>query len=392
MKQVKLRPLAYGLAAAASTLFATSAFAQSSVTLYGIVDEAVRYQTNAGVNGTNLASMGVGVETPSRWGIKGSEDLGNGLSAIFRLESQFNAWNGQLSSSSSMFSRMAYVGLSSKRYGTVMIGRNQTPFFTQMANVYDPLTVADYWQDSWVFNGVGPFLTLNNSIKYTNDIGGLHIEGLYAFGNQAGAIGLGAAYGVELQYTYGPFMLGAGFQQNDVSSISINNQPASLTKNGAKFNILHVSGNYQITPSIDLMFGWMHSQDRTGLTDLDMQQGSAPTLSGVSPNRIDDSFYVGATWQVTQPVKLTLAGYYDHARGAECANGTQCNGVNYSGTLLGEYSFSKRTEIYGTVDFSRGMGAFAADYPGMMAPGSSVITGTGRTNNVGVAIGVRNIF
>jgi len=57
-----------------------------------------------------------------------------------------------------------------------------------------------------------------------------------------------------------------------------------------------------------------------------MQQGSAPTLAGVSPNRIDDSFYVGATWKVTPPLKLTLAGYYDHARGAECANGRSAMG------------------------------------------------------------------
>lgn len=102
-------------------------------------------------------------------------------------------------------------------------------------------------------------------------------------------------------------------------------------------------------------------------------------LTHVSPNRIDDSFYVGSTWQATPVLALTLAGYYDHARNAATLDGTLGAGINYSGTLLAEYSLSKRTEVYGTVDFTRGTGAFLADYPG-------------RNNQTGVAIGLRNIF
>jgi len=392
MKRDKLKALAAAVGATGMMLVSTGAFAQSSVTLYGLIDEAIRYQTNAGPNGSNQASMGIGVETPSRWGIKGSEALSGDLSAIFRLESQFDAWDGQLASSSTMFSRMAYVGLASKRYGSVMVGRNMTPFFDTMGSIFDPLTVADYWQDSWIYNGIGPFLILNNSVKYVNDIGGLHVEGLYAFGNQAGAVGLGSSYAVELSYHYKAATLGVGFQQDDVASVAINNMPPSQTKNGAKFNLLHVSGAYQLTPSINLMAGWMHMQDRTGLTDLDMQQPYAPTLSGVSPNRIDDAFYVGGTWQATPPLKFTLAGYYDHARNAALADGTLGNGINYSGTLLGEYSLSKRTEFYGSVDFSRGNGAFTADYAGVTMPGSSTIIGPGRSNNVAVTVGLRTIF
>ncbi|MGB8418491.1 porin [Paraburkholderia sp.] len=378
-------------AVAAATLCATSAMAQSSVTLYGLADTAIRYQTNAGVNGTNQTQLGVGVETPSRWGLKGSEDLGGGLSAIFRLENGFNLWDGALSSSGVQFSRMAYIGLSSKDYGTLTFGRQQSPFFSAMGNLFDPLTVGDYWQDSWVYNGVGPFLTINNSVKYAKDFGGLHIEGMYGFGNQAGAVGLGSMYGVEASYAFGPATFGAGFQQNDVASAPINGQPPAAT-NGAKFNILHVSATYKITPAVNLLAGWLHSHDRTGLTDFNMQQAQAPTLPGTgSPNRIDDSFYVGAAWQATTPLSITLAGYYDHARNAERLDGTLGTGINYSATLLGEYSLSKRTEVYGTVDFARGNGAFAADYPGSSIPGSTSLT-AGRTNNVGVAIGLRNIF
>ena len=69
---------------------AQSASAQSSVTLYGIVDTSIRYLTNADANNDSRLAMGVGPITGSRWGLKGSEDLGGGLSAIFRIENGFN--------------------------------------------------------------------------------------------------------------------------------------------------------------------------------------------------------------------------------------------------------------------------------------------------------------
>ncbi len=348
------------------TLSAQSAFAQSSVTLYGLVDTSIRYLTNANSKNDSQVSMGEGVETPSRFGLKGSEDLGGGTSVIFKLENQFQLWSGKFdNSNNTLFQRNAYVGLSNDKYGTLTLGRQQTPFFDMMGNVYDPLTVADYWQDSYVYNPVGPFLFTNSSVKYTGQFGGLHVEGMYGFGGVAGSTGENSMYGLTASYAFGPLSADVGFQQNDVS--------------GKKFNIVNVSTAYSITPTLKLLAGWLHSQDNTGLADLDMQQSGAPTLPRVSPNRIDDSFYVGSTWQVTPPLALTFAGYYDHARNAAKLDGSLGVGVNYSATVLAEYSLSKRTEVYGTVDFTRGNGAFLADYPG-------------RNNQTGVAIGLRNIF
>jgi predicted porin len=234
-----------------------------------------------------------------------------------------------------------------------------------MGNTYDPLTVGDFWQDSWVYNPVGPFLFSNSSVKYSGHFGGLQVEGMYGFGGVPGSTGENSMYGLTASYTIGPVSADAGFQQNDVD--------------GKKFNIVNVSTVYNVTPAVKLLAGWLHSQDNTGLADADMQQAGAPTLPFVSPNRIDDSFYVGSTWQVTPPLALTAAGYYDHARNAATLDGTLGVGINYSATLLAEYSLSKRTEVYGTVDFTRGNGAFLADYPG-------------RNNQTGVAIGLRNIF
>lgn len=354
------------LGAALLALSAQSAFAQSSVTLYGLVDTALRYQTNANAQNDNLASMVEGVETPSRFGFKGTEDLGDGTQAIFKLESQINLWNGALSNPNQLFSRNAYVGLANNTYGTVTLGMQQTPFFEAMGNTFDPLTVADYWQDSWAYNPIGPYLFANNSVKYKNTIAGLQLEGIYSFGGQPGSLGYNSMYGFTAEYDIAALQTVVGFQQNDVE--------------GKKFNALNVGVTYAILPTVKLLAGWLHYQDQTGRTDLNEQQSGAPTLTFTSPNRIDDNFYIGSTWQATAPLALTAAGYYGHARNAAMPGDTTLGiGINYSATLLAEYSLSKRTEVYGTVDFTRGTGAYAVDYPG-------------RNNQTAVAIGLRNIF
>ena len=371
------------------TVAASSAFAQSSVTLYGLVDTAVRYQTNAGPDGKDVFGMTVGPETNSRWGLRGTEDLGGGLSAVFRLENEFKAYNGQMSPANTLFGRQSYVGLSSNQYGTLTFGRQYSPIYDTMGDVFDPLTVGDYWQDSWMYNGIGNYLEVNNSVKYKVTVGGLSVDAIYGFGNNAGSVGLGSTYGVELTYVYGPASLNTGFQQTSVATTSASPTDAV---NGAKINFLHVSGAYQITPAVRLLGGWLHQQDQTGLTDAAMQQGGAPALRGASLNRIDDTLYVGANWQATGPLLFTFAGYYGHTRNAELLDGTLGNGINYSATVLAEYSLSRRTEVYGTVDFARGNGTFAADYPGSTNPTTGAVDQIGRTNNVGAAIGLRTTF
>jgi predicted porin len=225
-----------------------------------------------------------------------------------------------------------------------------------------------------------------NSVKYAASYNGLSIDAIYGFGNHAGAMGLDSTYGVELTYAHGPASINAGFQQTSVSSAN------GSAINGAKVNFLHVSSAYQITSTVRLLAGWLHGQDKTGTTDANMQQAGAPTLNGHSPNRIDDTFYVGANWRATPPLLITVAGYYGHARNAERLDGTLGSGVNYSATMLAEYSLSKRTEVYGTVDFARGTGAFAADYPGVTNPATGNVDRIGRTNNVGAAVGLRQMF
>ncbi|HXE18309.1 MAG TPA: porin, partial [Castellaniella sp.] len=117
------------LAAALLAGFATAGVAQAetSVTLYGILDTGYGYQNfkdSHGATDFRARSSGLrsGFVNGNRWGLKGAEDLGNGLRAIFQLENGFNIGTGSLDGNN-MFNRQAFVGLSSDNWGSLTLGR-----------------------------------------------------------------------------------------------------------------------------------------------------------------------------------------------------------------------------------------------------------------------------
>ena len=139
-------------ATAVSATFACAAHAQSSVTLYGIVDAGLTYVSNEVSKDSTVTSDGRvtggkamfgmtgGNIQPSRWGLRGVEDLGGGLKTVFNLESGFNIANGNQAVSNKLFNRQAYVGLSNE-YGTVSFGRQ----YDSVVDYLAPLTAAGSW-------------------------------------------------------------------------------------------------------------------------------------------------------------------------------------------------------------------------------------------------------
>lgn len=106
-----------------------SALAQTGLTLYGNIDASVVSASNIGPDNDRRWSFGEGNWAPSVWGLKGSEDLGGGMQAHFRLEGGFNSGNGGIANggTTGIFSRMANVGLSGP-FGSVTAGLNLSPF------------------------------------------------------------------------------------------------------------------------------------------------------------------------------------------------------------------------------------------------------------------------
>ncbi|WP_049017806.1 porin, partial [Burkholderia multivorans] len=112
---------------------------QSSVTLYGVIDEGLNYTNNVGTG--HVYEMASGYAQGSRWGLKGNEELGGGLKAVFQLENGFDVNTGRLNQGGRMFGRQAYVGLSSAQYGTVTFGRQ----YDSVVDYLAPTTANGNW-------------------------------------------------------------------------------------------------------------------------------------------------------------------------------------------------------------------------------------------------------
>ncbi|TCF97771.1 hypothetical protein BZM26_29375 [Paraburkholderia strydomiana] len=204
-------------AVAALMLVTGVAHAQSSVTLYGLLDEGLNFTSNA--NGHGTYQMKSGDTYGSRWGLRGEEDLGGGLKAIFKLESGFDTNSGQAGQGGRLFGRQAYVGLSSDQYGTVTFGRQYDTSVDDLG--FGGLTAAgNYAGDvnshpfdndnaDWDFR-------VNNVVKYVSPTyRGLTGEAMYGFSNQAGGFANNRTWGATLNYQNGGLTAGASYLKLD---------------------------------------------------------------------------------------------------------------------------------------------------------------------------------
>ncbi len=161
------------------------AFAQSSVTLYGILDESLQYTRHEDGDRSQL-KLQSGQMSITQWGIKGTEALGNGLSAVFNLQDGFNLNSGAMTGGL-LFGRRAYVGLSHPEWGTVTLGRQ--------IDVLQDLVVAvqgnNYLE---YFTAPGDVDLADGSVQFSNVVkwlgpnwSGLQLGAMYALGGVAGA-------------------------------------------------------------------------------------------------------------------------------------------------------------------------------------------------------------
>jgi predicted porin len=222
------RPVACAVAAALAAC-APAAFAQSSITLYGVLDGFVGDISNTLANGTKAGGTVVdagGLQT-SYFGIRGTEDLGGGLRAVFALEAFLRNDTGAAGrfNADTFWSRSAYVGLASNTFGTLAIGRNTTPYFLSVI-LFNPLV------DSFV---IGPMIThtfrgalqgdtgMSNSIRWTSPKwAGFNADVLYSLGTEDLSGGpdknAGKAIDAALNYGIGAFAATVAYRDIDLSA------------------------------------------------------------------------------------------------------------------------------------------------------------------------------
>jgi predicted porin len=209
-------------ALAVLSTFAGLASAQSNVTIYGLLDMGVDYDSgktgSAATGSTSTWAVNSGQTSGSRLGFKGVEDLGNGLSAIFALESGFAADNGTLSYGSRLFGRQSWVGLKGN-FGSVKLGRQMSTTYLALQTL-DPFTVNSAGDAQRAYGyGLGkidPISRSDNTVVYESaNFAGFSASAGYGFGEQPGQFNKSSTKFAGANYVNGPLTLLASYQQTD---------------------------------------------------------------------------------------------------------------------------------------------------------------------------------
>ncbi len=334
----------------------SSAQAQSSeVVIFGVIDTGIQYQSHAGPGGQGSAyQMTTGNTAASRWGLRGTEKLGGGLSAIFALDGGFNSDVGTSAQGGRLFGRQAWVGLQGN-WGALTLGRQNNT----LLDLFVPLEPTRYSTYGLLPQDVQFFNRVDNSVKYTGNFGNLTVTGLYSAGYDStvangaevpGAPRIGQEFSVGSSYTIGKLGMAAAYDQRRGNSAATQGQ-VERRYVGA---LLWTDGPFTATAGYRFL------------------QGS---VSG--PSVRSNLYWLGAGYNFT-PAWVVRAGIYR----TDVRNSPD-GAMSYA--LTTEYSLSKRTTLFlnGSYLENKGRSAF-----------SVVIGGTGYAgvSQTAVVTGVRHIF
>ncbi|MBN3808564.1 porin [Paraburkholderia sp. Ac-20347] len=387
------------MVAALTGVFATAAHAQSSVTLYGLIDAGVTYANNSG--GHSLWKATSGTVNGSRWGLRGSEDLGGGLKAIFTLESGFNIMNGTAGQSSRMFGRQAFVGLASNQYGAVTLGRQYDSVVDYLAPLSNTGTqyggtIAAHPYDN---DNLNNSIRFNNTIKYSSvNYAGFKFGGTYSFSN-SDQFANNRAYSFGASYNWGGLNVAAGYLQlnNDVTNATFANAngPAASASGAQTGEWTFLAGrqrtfgggvNYTFGPATaGIVYTQTNLSDATGGGISGTQSGTGST--GGIAFRADSARFQNFEGNIRYALTpaLSLAGAYTYTR-ANLGGGVN---PNYNTVALqSDYALSKRTDVYLQGDWqhvsdnSAGIGAYL----------NGLGSASTRQDQIAVTVGMRHRF
>jgi predicted porin len=366
------------LVSALASVFSITAHAQSTVTLYGIIDEAVQFNSNAKntVGGVNVGGRQVTLDSTngingSRWGLKGAEDLGGGLLAVFTLESGLNLNTGAFGQGSTPFGRQAFVGLRSTHYGSLLLGRQY-----DLVNDYvQPVTALGYF-GSTAFEHPGDLDNTNNSVRVNNAIkyaspnfNGLTFGAVLSLGGQAGNVTGSGGYSAGAAYANGPFALGVAYDYfknptgpfttatpSTTSSASsgffTDNVSGSSALSGAlntgyltanSYQVVAAGGTYAIGPAL---FGVSYSN---------VQYASITALAGATATFNDAEIAFKWTFAPT----FFAGASYNYTKGNSVRNlaGVSIGDQHFNQiAVMADYFLSKRTDVYAEASFQKAAG------------------------------------
>lgn len=403
------------LSGSAIAIAAVSAHAQSNVTLYGIVDIGVSYQNNAQtgktgsrLNGASQLAMTDAHATGlsgSRWGLKGTEDLGGGLKAVFVLENGFMANSGTLAQGGAEFGRQAYVGLSSEQWGTVTAGRQYDPVVDSVQSFSAPYFAGYMSSHVGDIDNLANTNRINNAIKYTSpSFSGVKATALYSLGGVAGAQGRNQIWSVGLRYDGGPLSAGAGYLNARNPNVSFyGNTPNKGLASADNLGSLGSATAPQASPAIagyasastlEIMgIGAAYTFSSTTVnavatyTRFDgLGSASGPNPFGYSGNAAFTSTEIGLRHMFGPALMLGTAFDYTWRNSVNGDGGAKYMQLN----LAADYLLSKRTDVYALAAVQRATGR---DSLGQAAVASiSGFTASATQRQLGLRVGIRHKF
>lgn len=337
--------------------FAGSA-AAADVTLYGVVDYGFlyNYTDKQAADGTsaddNTLRLQSGVDAGSRWGIKGVEDLGNGLKVGFQLESGFNADDGTLSKynekQNRIFGRQATLSVYSD-FGTLTFGRMGA--LSSAAGTYDVVySIGDAFDggDNDVFGLYGAS-RYDNTVAYQSPkFAGLQVTAMYSFKQDSnldaaefsgdeGDFSSSKRYaGVALTGEYGPAQFVAAYELTKYGS---NGTQRELDKDA---NVFFLGGNYDFGVAKVFAMG----QYFNGLTTAPTLDDTLVSATGATDGVKGFGFNVGTQVPAAGGL-ITVGGYYSNFEQDGVVAGKEKHEGDYYGLAARyEYDLSKRTMLY----------------------------------------------
>lgn len=315
--------------AALGCVVSGGAAAQSSVTLYGLVDSGIEYVSHAGPNGSSVTKMTSGGKNTSRWGLRGSEDLGGGLKAIFTLESGIAIDTGKLDTDNTLFDRRAYVGLQDKTLGSVRLGRDFTTTYDFMLP-FDPMGYAPNY--SWATSATatggrkdGMFSRATNVIRYDGKVGPFKVGGTMALGEVPGNFKSSSKYDLGLGYEAGKFAAAVTWDRQNGAGTSTT--PADSVN---YIQGIHAGASYDFG-ALSVYAGYRNYRK---------------TFNTAAAKQLSDMYWLGAAYDFTPAFTLYGAVYKQNIKGD-----TNADPILFS--LRAQYNLSKRTMAYLSAGYAK---------------------------------------
>lgn len=374
-------------ALAASMVVTIPAFAQSSVTLYGILSDGLNYTNNAG--GHPAYQLASGYAQGTRIGLRGTEDLGGGLQAIFSLADIFDLNSGKLGQGL-VWGRQAFVGLASAKYGTVTLGRQ----YDSVVDYVAPITANGSWggyllAHPYDNDNTDTSFRANNTIKYASpNLAGFKFGGTYSLSNST-SFADNRQMSIGAQYSRGGLLLAAAYQNADnpgaTTGGAITNTDASFI--AKRMRVFGAGVSYTLTRAT-LGFAYTHTDLRQPTSSVYVGPIALPT--GSTANSLAfQNFEVNGMYQFT-PAFFIGAQYVYTVSTFETSSGSAKPKYHTVG-LMADYNLSKRTDLYAQAAYMK----VAGDATGTIldrayVPGAAGVSST--ANQFVARLGIRHKF